>query len=148
MSPVLASVVFPGQRATSDWAWVLLCVSFFALPLVMLAFGLHSHLTGKPVPGLASEEEEEAQDLPYTIEEATSESWAYGLGSLALALATAAFGLWRSRIPQAFRRSASRLLDPPLVVLKGAHSGVIGDYVFWIVIGTGVVGTIWAISLR
>jgi len=61
MSLVLANAVFPGHRATSNWAWVLLCIWFFALPLVMLAFGLYSHLTGKPVPGLASDEEEEAQ---------------------------------------------------------------------------------------
>jgi multicomponent Na+:H+ antiporter subunit D len=100
------------------------------------AFVLH----GKPV--------KPTPPLSYRIEKATTESWAYGLASLALALATAAFGLWRSRIPDALRRGAARALGPPLVVLKEAHSGIVGDYVLWIVIGTGVVGSIWAFALR
>ncbi len=86
--------------------------------------------------------------LAYRIETATTESWIYGSVSLALAVATAAFGLWRRRIPEAFRRATARVLDPPLVVLKEAHSGIVGDYVLWIVIGTGVIGSIWALTLR
>jgi hypothetical protein len=28
------------------------------------------------------------------------------------------------------------------------HSGVIGDYVMWLTVGTAVIGGIWAIALR
>ena len=37
---------------------------------------------------------------------------------------------------------------PPIHVLRAAHSGIIGDYVTWIVVGTAVVGGIWAVTLR
>jgi hypothetical protein len=37
---------------------------------------------------------------------------------------------------------------PPIVVLKAAHSGVIGDYVLWITVGTALVGAVWAFTLR
>ena len=59
--PVLGNVVFPGHHATSKWAWVLLCIWFFAIPLTILGFAAYSRLSGKPVPGLANEDEEDAQ---------------------------------------------------------------------------------------
>jgi hypothetical protein len=36
----------------------------------------------------------------------------------------------------------------PLAVLKGVHSGVIGDYVMWITLGTALLGGVWALTLR
>ena len=40
------------------------------------------------------------------------------------------------------------MLAPPLHALKAAHSGIIGDYLLWIVLGTTVIGGVWAITLR
>ena len=39
-------------------------------------------------------------------------------------------------------------LGPPVRALKAAHSGVIGDYVMWLTVGTAVIGGVWAITLR
>jgi hypothetical protein len=33
-------------------------------------------------------------------------------------------------------------------VLHGAHSGVIGDYVLYVVVGTALVGGVWGLTLR
>jgi multicomponent Na+:H+ antiporter subunit D len=86
--------------------------------------------------------------LPFSVEHTTRSSWLYGIGSTLIALATAAFGLWRRRIPTTFRRPAARILDPPVAVLKTAHSGIIGDYVLYVVVGTALVGGIWGLTLR
>jgi hypothetical protein len=39
-------------------------------------------------------------------------------------------------------------LAPPVRALKAVHSGVIGDYVMWVTVGTAVIGGVWAITLR
>ncbi len=40
------------------------------------------------------------------------------------------------------------MLGPPIGLLKTAHSGVIGDYVTWVTVGTALIGGIWAVTLR
>ncbi|HZT16745.1 MAG TPA: complex I subunit 5 family protein [Gaiellaceae bacterium] len=85
---------------------------------------------------------------PFTVRAATTESWAYGLAALALAALTAAFGLWRHRLPELFRAAAGRALRPPVEVLRSAHSGIVGDYLLWLTIGTAVIGGVWAFTLR
>jgi multicomponent Na+:H+ antiporter subunit D len=89
-------------------------------------------LHGQPMPTTAH--------IAFAVEPTTGSSIAYGLGAGAVALLAAAFGLWRRR----FRAACPR----PIVVLKALHSGVIGDYVMWIVLGTAVVGGVWAFTLR
>jgi hypothetical protein len=37
---------------------------------------------------------------------------------------------------------------PPLDALRAAHSGVIGDDVMYITLGTALVGGVWAFTLR
>lgn len=86
--------------------------------------------------------------LPYTVSNAPASSWGYGLGSLVVAVAGAAFGLWRRRIPIAARAVADRWLGPPVDWLKAAHSGIVGDYLLWIAAGTAVLGGVWALTLR
>jgi multicomponent Na+:H+ antiporter subunit D len=83
--------------------------------------------------------------LPFAIEHTTLESLLYGSGSLVLAVAFAALGLYRQRLRV---RAVGRLLRPPVVALKAVHSGVIGDYVMWLVVGTAVLGGVWAVTLR
>jgi multicomponent Na+:H+ antiporter subunit D len=85
---------------------------------------------------------------PVVINRATNASIAYGLGAGAIAAATAAFGLYRRRIPAAVRGAAGRVLDPPVAGLKTLHSGIAGDYVMWITVGTAVLGGVWALTLR
>jgi multicomponent Na+:H+ antiporter subunit D len=97
---------------------------------------------------LHGKEEKPTPRLPFSIPMATAPSWAYGFGSLAIAVAGAAFGLWRIRLPKRLRDAGARLFEPPLGVLKDAHSGIIGDYVLWIAVGTAVLGGVWALVLR
>ena len=97
-------------------------------------------LHGAPVPTSAR--------LPYAVAHSTLESVLYGVGATALALALAAFGLYRRRLPQAAREVATRLLLPPLDGLRALHSGVVGDYIMWVTVGTAVTGGVWALVLR
>jgi hypothetical protein len=61
MTELVANAVFPGNRAATNWAWALLCIWFFGVPLVVGAFALYTKLSGKAPPGLRGEEEEKAQ---------------------------------------------------------------------------------------
>ncbi len=81
--------------------------------------------------------------LPFTVVHTSLESVLYGVGATLLALAIAAYGLHRHRLNVRLRP-----LEPALVVLKRAHSGVVGDYVMWVVLGTAVLGGFFAIGLR
>jgi multicomponent Na+:H+ antiporter subunit D len=77
--------------------------------------------------------------LPFVVQPTSGASIGYGLGAGALALAVAALGLWRRRVIDTVPR--------PVVALKALHSGVIGDYVMWVVLGTAVIGGVWAVTL-
>jgi multicomponent Na+:H+ antiporter subunit D len=98
-------------------------------------------LHGKPT-------EEPPARLPFVLQPSSTASVLYGVGAGLIALLCAAFGLWRDRISAGLRRTAGRIADPPIAVLKGAHSGIIGDYVMWITVGTALLGGIWALTLR
>jgi multicomponent Na+:H+ antiporter subunit D len=95
-------------------------------------------------------EEEPAHPLPAVpaaVPKATSSSVAYGLGAGVLTLVVTLFGLYRRRIPDGLRGLGARLLEPPVNVLKAAHSGVVGDYVMWLTLGTAVLGGVWILTL-
>jgi multicomponent Na+:H+ antiporter subunit D len=92
-----------------------------------------------PVPPLAH--------VPLAVPAASGSSVAYGLGALALTVAVALFGLYRRRIPESLRAAAARFVEPPVTGLKAAHSGVIGDYVMWLAVGTAVLGGVWLLTL-
>jgi multicomponent Na+:H+ antiporter subunit D len=78
--------------------------------------------------------------LPVSIRGTSLESVLYGTGATIFALGLAFAGLYRTRMP--------RVLAPPIRVLHALHSGVIGDYVTWVVVGTALTGGVWAILLR
>jgi multicomponent Na+:H+ antiporter subunit D len=84
----------------------------------------------------------------FALQAATTSSWAYGVGALAIAVAVAAFGLWRARLPTLVRELGTRTLGPPVQVVREAHSGIVGDYLLWLAIGTAVIGGVWAFTLR
>ena len=85
--------------------------------------------------------------LPYDLRAASGSSVRYGVLATGLAFAVAAFGLWYQRLPGALRRGARRLLGPPVGIVRAAHSGIVGDYVLWIVAGTALIGAVWAFTL-
>jgi multicomponent Na+:H+ antiporter subunit D len=85
---------------------------------------------------------------PVVIEATTTDSVLYGIGGTVIAVALALFGLYRRRLPELVLAPLRATLGPPAAVLRAAHTGVIGDYVAWITVGTAVVGGIWALLLR
>jgi multicomponent Na+:H+ antiporter subunit D len=85
---------------------------------------------------------------PVVLHAASGASIGYGIGAAVLALATAFFGLYRRRLPELIRTYGARVLEPPVQGLKALHSGVAGDYVMWLTVGTAVLGGVWALTLR
>jgi multicomponent Na+:H+ antiporter subunit D len=85
--------------------------------------------------------------VPVTVPSASGASIAYGLGAGAVTLVVMFFGLYRRRIPAGLRTLGARWFEPPLNVLKAAHSGVVGDYVMWLTVGTAVLGGVWLLTL-
>jgi multicomponent Na+:H+ antiporter subunit D len=74
--------------------------------------------------------------------------YAYASASWCLALGFALFGLYRRRLPVLLRRVAGRMLEPPFQVLKGLHSGIVGDYVAWLTFGAAALGGLLALLVR
>jgi multicomponent Na+:H+ antiporter subunit D len=114
-----------------------------ALALVVAALGLSF------APGIAGQAERASARVLHRPAPATTEhslpasTWAYGGAGTALALAVAAFGLYRRRVPAAVRAAAA----PAARALHAAHTGVVGDYVAWLVVGTALLGGVFALVL-
>ena len=81
-------------------------------------------------------------------EQAGAAAYGYGFASTAGALAVAAFGLYRRRLPGGVRRLGGRVLEPPVATLKALHSGVIGDYVAWLTFGAATLGGLVVLAIR
>ena len=88
-----------------------------------------------------------AAHLSYSVLRVDTASALYGLAALAIAAATAAFGLWHRRLPGGLRRAGARTLWPPATVVRDAHSGIVGDYLLWLSAGTLAVAAVWALTL-
>ncbi|HZT53502.1 MAG TPA: complex I subunit 5 family protein [Gaiellaceae bacterium] len=86
--------------------------------------------------------------LPVSIEHTTLEGVLSACGATLAAAALALLALGRRRLPQALSTAAARTLGPPVRVLHAAHSGVVGDYVTWVAVGTAVTGAAWSVLLR
>jgi multicomponent Na+:H+ antiporter subunit D len=86
--------------------------------------------------------------LPVTIIHTSLESILYGVSATVLALGLAYAGLYRRRLPHAVAVAAGRTLAPPVRVLHALHSGIVGDYVTWVVVGTAFTGGVWALLLH
>jgi multicomponent Na+:H+ antiporter subunit D len=96
-------------------------------------------LDGRPAPRTTAR-------LPLDVPAAAPASVAYGVGAAVLTVAVAAFGLWYRRLPDALCR-ALRFLLTPVEIVRSAHSGIVGDYLLWLVGGTALVGAVWAFTL-
>jgi multicomponent Na+:H+ antiporter subunit D len=88
------------------------------------------------------------QSLPVAIRHTSLESLLYGVGATIFAVGLAFIALNRRRLPHAVTIAAGRTLAPPIRLLRAMHSGVVGDYVTWVAVGTAVTGGIWALLLR
>jgi multicomponent Na+:H+ antiporter subunit D len=86
--------------------------------------------------------------LPVSVEHTSLESVLYGVAATLVAVALALVGLYRRRLPRTVAIRADRALGPPVRVLHAFHSGVVGDYVTWVVVGTAVTGAAWALLLH
>ena len=86
--------------------------------------------------------------LPLSVHHTSLESILYSLGATILAFMLAFAALHRRRLPRPFTVAAARGLGPPIRVLHAMHSGVVGDYVTWVAVGTAVVGGVWALLLH
>src|SRR5215210_824860 len=126
-----------------------------ATPLALLAAGIAVGLT----PGLADRATAWAQrleDRPAHAAEVLegkvppprppvpvgtgAAPYVYSGASLAGALAFAAFGLYRRRLPRLLRSTTAPVVAPPIQALKRVHSGVVGDYVAWLTFGVAALG--------
>ena len=83
----------------------------------------------------------------FTLLDLDARAALFGMGALVIALAVAAFGLWHARLPESLRAVGAAALGPPVRALRGAHSGIVGDYLLWLCAGTVVVAGAWALSL-
>jgi len=88
------------------------------------------------------------ESLPISVRHTSLESVLFGGGATVLALGLAFVCLYRRRLPQAVSTAAARVLAPPIHVLRELHSGVVGDYVTWVAVGTAVTGGVWALLLH
>jgi multicomponent Na+:H+ antiporter subunit D len=86
--------------------------------------------------------------LPVAVEPTTTDSVLYGIGGTVIAVGLAVAGLFRRKLPEFVRAPLRSALGPPLAVLRLAHSGVVGDYVAWVTVGTAFVGGVWALLLH
>jgi multicomponent Na+:H+ antiporter subunit D len=85
---------------------------------------------------------------PFSILHTSLESLLFGVGTLVLALGLALLGLYRGRLPRLISAAGRRTLAPPVRILHAVHSGVVGDYVTWVILGTSVIGAALALRLR
>jgi multicomponent Na+:H+ antiporter subunit D len=118
----LVSVV-PGLASRSEYA---------AARFVNRSAYAQHVLNGTPMPL--------APHLPLTVEPVSTGIVLSGIGAVVFALVIAALSLHPHLRPRA--------LAPPVATLKALHSGIVGDYVMWITVGTVLIGGIWAATLR
>jgi multicomponent Na+:H+ antiporter subunit D len=71
----------------------------------------------------------------------------YGLLSVALALLIAAAAVLRPRLP-GWALSAANTGRPALQRLRALHTGHVGDYVTWLLVGVVTLGAALAVSLH
>jgi multicomponent Na+:H+ antiporter subunit D len=70
------------------------------------------------------------------------------MASTAAAVALAALALFRKRLPAAWRRRTTRVFQPAVFGLRNLHSGHVGDYTAWLVVGLSVLGGLFIVATR
>ena len=77
----------------------------------------------------------------------TASSVAYGVASAAGAVLVALLGLYRPRLARRLPSGPLRAVSVSIGPLRAAHSGLVTDYVTWVVVGTAALGGIFAVTL-
>jgi multicomponent Na+:H+ antiporter subunit D len=78
----------------------------------------------------------------------SSSATGYGLASAAGAVLLALVGLYRPRLARKLPSASLRLATAAIRPLRAAHSGVVTDYVTWLVLGAAALGGVFALTLR
>jgi multicomponent Na+:H+ antiporter subunit D len=143
----------PGEEAEvspTPRAGVLLWAPGVTLLIAGLAVALWPGLSTRAVehaaratdrPALARETlHEVSPPAPHVHVDLSGSRYAYAGAAALLAIALAAGGLYRRRMPA--------MPGSPLDRLKLAHDGVVGEYVTWLTIGTAVLGGLLAFLIR
>jgi multicomponent Na+:H+ antiporter subunit D len=75
-------------------------------------------------------------------------TFAYSALSAVGAIGLALLALFRRRLPSMLRDRTSSLFGPAIFHLRSLHSGIVGDYVTWLTLGTATLGGLFAVYLR
>ena len=75
-------------------------------------------------------------------------SFFLGIASTVGAALIAIVSLYRSRFPNAVADACRRSFGGPLDRLRGMHSGKVGDYVAWLMVGAAIFGSLFATVAR
>jgi multicomponent Na+:H+ antiporter subunit D len=75
-------------------------------------------------------------------------TYAYSALSVVGAVCLALLALFRRRLPTMLRDRTSSLFGPAIFHLRSLHSGIVGDYVTWLTLGTATLGGLFAVYLR
>jgi multicomponent Na+:H+ antiporter subunit D len=74
----------------------------------------------------------------------TTDALVWAVVTLVGSIVVGAASTVRARLPEAASTALARAFTP----LRAVHSGHIGDYVAWLVFGTGVIGGLFALTIR
>ncbi len=87
-------------------------------------------------------------DTSGTFDGPHAKDWLVAALALGGAIALAAVALLRGRLRDALGEGAvGRSARAGLAGLRALHSGHVGDYVTWLVVGTVALGAVWAATL-
>ncbi|WP_428485696.1 complex I subunit 5 family protein [Rhodopila sp.] len=125
---LLLVLALPEAEAAGDYA--MRAATSFMHPDVEAILGLRAANTGT---------------VPLVPSHDSGGSWMPWV-SVALAVAIAAFELTRRRLPERPVVWVDRITTPVLNALSTIHSGLIGDYVTWVMVGLALFGVVFAFS--
>jgi multicomponent Na+:H+ antiporter subunit D len=143
----------PGHRGVLLWApgIALLVVGLglaFAPGLPARAVQHAERFVDRPAVARETLHEIPAPLPPLRSVDIGADQYAYAAASVLLAVAAAWLGLYRRRLPAAFRRMTVRVAGPPLHRLSLLHDGVVGEYVTWVIVGAAALGGLFAVFTR
>lgn len=99
-------------------------------------------------PGYVAAALGEPAQAPPSVPEVgwTGQGALLGVVAAVLACAVAMLAVWRGRLPEAWRRPPP-WLAVPIAGLRALHSGHVGDYAAWLILGVAVLGACAALPL-
>ena len=122
--------------------WLMMVPAAFLLLLSLQGTDAAGALAANAARGLMSPNTQGLVGMPMPIAspllppspQSQSSSWTPWL-SVALALVIASFALGRAGIPGSLTLGNDRVVRPFVIILQALHSGLIADYVVWVIVG-------------